>query len=44
MGGAPWISTTRNEWLGAVLFVLRVAEQMKQVEQSHVSAGIGALE
>lgn len=44
VGGAPYISTTGNEWLGAILPVLRVAEQMKQVDQSCVGAGIGAPE
>lgn len=39
MGGHPYISTPRNEWLLAILSVLRVAERMKQVEQSCIGAG-----
>lgn len=39
MGGRPYISTPRSEWLLAILSVLRVAEQMKQVEQNCIGAG-----
>lgn len=38
-GRRPYISTPRNEWLLAILSVLRVAERMKQVEQSCIGAG-----
>ena len=44
VGQAPYISTTKNEWFGAILSVLRVADRMKQVDQSCVGAGIGAPE
>lgn len=47
MGGALYISMSWNEWLlalPALMSVLRVVEQMKQVGQSCIGAGIGSSE